>query len=88
MNTTTIPRIIKSGRHWWIPPFPPHWEDWIGEYCTLEEAKENREGLGATINGVQWKMMLIEMEEAFEDEWDAREESLKTRLDKQIKDEL
>lgn len=68
-----VPKVEKHKGFFWIPPFPPHWEDWIGEYASREEAEEARIGLEKTINTIDWQMFLEELVDDFEQQWSEME---------------
>lgn len=79
-----VPKIVRSKQgDFWIPPFPPHWDIWIGEYSSLSEAREERAGMEKCINGVQWRMMLVEMEDEFDEQWERMERKLEKELAEQ-----
>lgn len=82
IDYSTAPKVVraKSTGKYWIPPFPPHWDIWVGDYVDMEEAKEERAGMEACINSPQWKMMMVEMEDEFDEKWEELEQLLEEEI--------
>jgi len=64
----------NEGGEWYIPPMFPNWDFWIGPYATKEEADDDRAGLMRCCSGIAWKLILDEIEETFEDQWEEAED--------------
>lgn len=66
-------KIVKAKGYYWIPPYYPHWDDWVGPYDDTKEgrleAKEDLVGMLETVNSLAWQLMIAEYVEQFEEEW-------------------
>ena len=78
-----VPNPIRKGPHVWIPPFPPHCDQWVGPYEDIHEARMDREGMERTINSPDWKMMMVEKEDEFDEQWEQYEAEMKAEKEQQ-----